>query len=257
MKVLSVARYTFIGNLRNRIFLVLILFGFLLIGSSLLLGLLSQEQEIRMLLDVGLAAIEKLSLLCAIFLIVNLILEEIESKSLYLVLTRSLTRSEYLLGRFLGAMASVFTCAILMVLAHLSLLYFKGWRWDPDGTIYCLSVFMSLEKVFLISSVALFFSLFSSSAVVALVFSFFVWVLGHFAMELRFLSQNVQQDAAKLFFKFFYFLIPHFQYLNARDLWIAASDRLPAFVVQGTAYTILYSALSLGLATLIFQRKEF
>lgn len=257
MKIFSIARYTFISNFRNRIFLVLILFGMLLIASSTLLGLLSQEQEIRMLLDLGLVSIEKLSLVTAVFLMVTLLLEEMESKTVYLVLTRAVSKVEYILGRFLGTMFSTFSCVLLMVFAHVILLYFKGWDFRKEGVLYLLSVVMSFEKVFLISALALFFSLFSSSALTALAFTFFFWILGHFAMELKFLAGSVQNDLAKTVFKFFYFLIPHFQYLNARDLWFHVSGRLTYFVVFGSLYTLLYSALSLVLAVLVFQKKEF
>ena len=92
-KAFSIAAYTLIGNARNRIFLVLVLFGILLIASSILLAILGQEQGVRMLVDLGLSAIEFLSFLTAVFLVSNLILEEMESRTIYLVLTRSVSRS--------------------------------------------------------------------------------------------------------------------------------------------------------------------
>lgn len=257
-KVLSIAKYTFIGNFRNRIFWVLILFGLLLLASSVLFGLLSQQQEIRMLVDLGLASIEILSFLTAVFLTVNLILEEMESRTVYLILTRSIGKMEYLLGKLLGVMTSILVCFLIMVVALLVLLYSKGWQFQKDdGFFVLLSLWMSFEKVFLISSLALFFSLFSSSAVVALAFTFFLWILGHFAVELKFLSYEIKSQTIKWLFKGIYFLIPHFQYLNARDLWITVSDRLPSFILQGSLYTFSYSALVFLLATLTFRRKEF
>lgn len=256
-KIAAIAQYTFIGNLRNRVFLVLVLFGLLLLGSSVLLGLLSQEQELRMLTDMGLAAIEVLALFMAVFLMVNLLLEEIESKTIYLILTRSIGRAEYLLGRFLGTLASVLSCVVLMTLAHVVLLWAKGWKFGVEGELYFLSVFMSFEKIFLISAIALFFSLFSSSAIASVVFTFFFWVLGHFAMELKFLASQIQGEWTKGLFKGLYYLIPHFQFLNARDLWVSVGDRLPSFVFQGTAYTVLYSAAAFALAMAALKKKEF
>ncbi|OGR53654.1 MAG: hypothetical protein A3I11_08940 [Elusimicrobia bacterium RIFCSPLOWO2_02_FULL_39_32] len=257
MKFLSIAKYTFISNFRNKIFLVLLIFGFLLLASSILLGLLSQEQEVRMLVDLGLTCIEKLSLLTAVFLMVTLVLEEMDSRTIYLVLTRSISKKGYLFGRFLGTMSSVLACVLLMAAAHLFLILFKGWNLKEEGLLYFLSLFMSFEKVILISSLALFFSLFSSSALVSIAFTFFFWILGHFAMELKFLATSVSSEFSKLIFKGFYFLIPHFQYLNARDLWLTVLDRLPIFIVYGTLYTALYSSFALTLAILVFRKKEF
>ena len=256
-KIFSIAKYTFVSNFRNRIFWVLILFGLLLLASSVLFGLLGQEQEIRMLVDLGLAAIEILSFLVAVFLMVNLILEEMESKTIYLVLTRAISKIEYLLGKFLGALTSLSVCLIIMTLAHFLLLYLKGWKFQEEGLLYLLTIFMSFEKLLLISALALFFSLFSSSGLTAMVFSFFFWTLGHFAMELKFLSNEIQNQFSKWLIKGIYFLIPHFQYLNARDLWIAVSDRLSSFVIEGSLYTLFYSSFLLALSFAIFRKKEF
>lgn len=256
-KIISIGRYTLIANFRNRLFLVVILFGLMLLASSVLLSVLGQEQEIRMLLDIGLASIELLSLLMAVFLMVNLILEDMESRSIYLILTRSISRVEYLLGRFLGTIASVALCAGIMALGHLAILLFKGWSPAGQGSIYFLALFMSMEKIFLISALALLFSLFSSSGAVAWIFTFFFWVLGHFALELKFLSQELTGTFLKLLFKGIYFLIPHFQYLNARDLWLAVTDRMTNFVLFGSLYTLAYSALTFTLATILFRKKEF
>lgn len=253
----AIARYSFVGSFRNRIVLVLLLFGLIVLGSSTLFGLLSQEQELRMLEDLGLAAIELLAVLVAVFLMVNLLLEEMESRTVYLILTRSVSRLEYLLGRFSGTVLSVLASMAIMTSALLVLLLAKGWSWHEDGALFLVSVLMSFEKVVLISALALFLSLASSSAVVSLVFTFFLWTLGHFAVELRFLDQQLHGSAVRALFEAAYWLIPHFQYMNARDLWIVAAGRLPAFLAQGTLYCVVYSALALSLALLVFRKKEF
>jgi ABC-type transport system involved in multi-copper enzyme maturation permease subunit len=255
--IFLIARYTFTENLRNRLFWILVLFGGLMIGSSILLSVLGQDQEIRMLLDMGLASTEFLLLLASVFLMVRLVLEEMESKTIYLILTRSVRKSEYLLGRFSGAIASLFVCFAVMTLLHLAVLFIKGWKPGTDGFLYMVSSLMIFEKIILISAAALFFALFSSSGVVASVFSLFLWILGHFSMEIKFLGGEITNGGAKMLAKFIYFLVPHFQYMNARDLWVTAQDRLLNFFMQGTLYTLLYSTLCLLLALIFFKKKEF
>ncbi len=255
--ILSLARYTFLSSVRNRIFLVLILFGAILLSASVLLSILGQEQEIRILTDLGLASIEVLALFTAIFLMVNLVLEQIDQRTIYLVLTRAISRLEYLLGSYLGTLAAIFACVAIMTAFHAGILLMKGWKIQQDGLLYFVSVFTSFEKIILISALGLFFSLFSTSAVAALVFTFFFWILGHFAIELKFLAGRIESRALKGFFKFIYTLIPHFQYLNARDLWISYREHFTQLTVEGTLYTALYSAAALCLAYLAFRKKEF
>ncbi len=256
-KVMSVARFTLISNFRNRIFWILVLFGVMILGSSVLFGMLGQEQEQRMLMDLGLASIEFLSFLAAVFLMVNLILEEVESKSIYLVLTRAISRHEYLAGKFIGALSSVALCYISMSIVHLAVLLAKGWRFSPDGNLYLISLILSFEKIILISSISLFLSLFASSGVTAMVFTFFIWITGHFVMEMRFLISRIDDTATRWVFKAVYYMIPHFQFLNARDLWSLVSGKWLSFVLEGTGYALLYSAIVFAGSILLFRRKEF
>ncbi len=256
-RIFSLSRYTFIGNLRSKIFLVLILFGVVLLSGSFLLSILGQEQEIRILTDLGLSSVEVLSLFTAIFLIVNLVLEQIEQKTIYLLLTRSLTRSEYILGSYLGTVSAVFAGVCAMTVLNIAVLLFKGWDFRQEGLIYFAQVFMSFEKIILISAIGLFFSLFSSSGVVALIFTFFIWTSGHFVHELKFLAEKVTLPAVKLFFKAVYFVLPHFQYLNARDAAIIFQGHFKQFALEGFLYTLCYSSAALMLAYASFRKKEF
>ncbi len=256
-KIIDIGKYTVIANLRNRLFLVLILFGLLVLGSSALLSILGQEQQIRILMDLGLASIEVLTLFTVTFLMVQLILEEIESKTIYLILTRAVPKPIYLIGRLAGTLTSVYLAAIIMLAIHSTLLFIKGWKVADGMNLYYLSFFMSMEKIFLISALALFFSLFSSSGVVSWIFTFFFWVLGHFAMEFKYLIEQIKNPISATVFKAIYLIIPHFQYLNARDLWISVGDRLPSFIVQGSLYTLVYGFLAFSLALYLFKKKEF
>lgn len=255
--VVSLSRYTFKGNLRSRIFLVLLLFGAMLLAAAFLLSVLGQEQELRILSDLGLAAIEVLALFTAIFLIVNLILEQIEQRTIYLILTRSVTRFEYLIGSYMGTVLAIFVCVFVMTALNTVVLLFKGWDIGKEGLPYFASIAMSFEKIILISAVGLFFSLFSSSGVAALVFTFFIWTAGHFMEELRFLGEKIVSPAAKVVFKFIYLILPNFQYLNARDLQATFQGQWDRFLIQGTLYTLVYSSLALLLAYAAFRRKEF
>jgi len=83
---------------RNRSFLVALFFAGILIYASFLLGTLAVDQETRALLDFGLSFIELMGLGLAVFGAATGILREMETKTIYLVLTRPIPRWVYLLG---------------------------------------------------------------------------------------------------------------------------------------------------------------
>jgi len=245
-KILSIARYTLIEN-------ILILFGVIIIGASLLLAALSGEQQQRLLLDLGFSAIEFFALLTIVFGSVTLILEELESKTIYLILTRPLSRGAYLIGRFAGLLAAVYCGMLIMSGMHLGILFLKGWAFTAR---YPLALLLSAEKITLIGSVALFFSLFSSSAISSISFTLFFWIIGHFSEELHFLSAKLTYIVPQMLAKAAYYLAPNLQYFNLRDFWdvphIAGS-----WIGAASLYGILYSSFCVALAILFFRKREF
>ncbi|MBD3271567.1 MAG: ABC transporter permease subunit, partial [Elusimicrobia bacterium] len=206
----------------------------------------------RLLFDLGIGSIEFFGLILAVFIAVTLILEEIESRSVYLILSRPLSRSEYLFGRFGGLIATIAISVIGMGLIHISLLLFKGWEFQFK---YLFLLVLTIEKIALISSLALFFSLFSTSPASSIVFTLFFWVLGHFSMEMKFLSDRLV-TGFMIIIKTAYYLIPNLQYFNLRDQWALPSFSLDV-IGWATLYATVYILATLALSVILLKRKEF
>ena len=252
-KIVSIAYYTYLENIRNKIFYVIILFGIVLIGTAFLLSALGGEQSRRVLLDVGLGAIEFLALITAGFSAVTLALEEMDSKTIYLILTRPVPRSVYLAGRYLGLLSAVYSGMVLMAVLHVSILFLQGWVFEPR---YILALIFSAEKITVVGAVALFFSLFSTSAVSSISFTVFFWVLGHFSEEIRFLGEKAHGVVPKLTALSVYYILPNMQYFNIRDFWDLPSIS-PAWIASAALYGLSYSAVCLALSLWLFRRREF
>jgi ABC-type transport system involved in multi-copper enzyme maturation permease subunit len=225
----------------------------IVVGASLLLSALAGEQQTRILLDLGLSAIEFFALLTAGFAAVTLILEEMDSKTIYLVLTRPVARSTYLVGRYLGLLLAIYAGMLVMSCLHLGILFLKGWAFTPR---YFLALFLSAEKITIIGSVALFFSLFSSSAVSSISFTVFFWLLGHFSEEISFLGSKLAGFLPQLLVKTVYYVIPNMQLFNLRDFWDVPGIA-GGWVLASIVYGLFYSAFFLGLSLWQFKRREF
>jgi ABC-type transport system involved in multi-copper enzyme maturation permease subunit len=251
-KIWGIARYTFIEILRNRIWYVLVLFSGILILSALLLGDMAGELRKRVITDVGLATIEMIALLSTVFAAVTLVLEEMESRTLYLILTRPVARLSFILGRFAGLVAIMSCAYVLMALAHTALLTLIH---APVDQHYFLSLFYSWQKIVVITAVGLMFSLFSTSTAAAATFTFFFWVMGHLSTEILFLAKRTSKPLVIILCNMFYYVFPNFQTMNIRDV-------LPEFYSSGwlwsaAGYGFLYTATCLLLSALLFRKKEF
>ena len=262
--VLAIARTTVIEQIRNRLYLVILFFGGAILLASLLLGALAPGHRVRVIFDLGLLAIELFGLATAVFGAVSLVLQETESKTIYLILTRPVSRTTYILGRYLGLIVAVFFTMAAMSVLHLIAMvyqyeYFKefvyGWSFS---SVYPLLLGMAAAKMFITASIALFFSLFASSQVSALVFTASFWIAGHFGSELRFLIKHaVAEGPVQKTVLAIASVLPNFQYFNFRDTYAVPHfpgfDHIAVAMVYGGAYTAFFLALSAAW----FARKEF
>ncbi len=251
--IFSIARYTLTQQLRNRLYLVVILFGVLMVGASVLFGAVAADQEVRVILDLGFATTEFFGLAMALFGAVTLVLEEMESKTIYLILTRPQPRSTYILGRFIGLVLAVWTGMAMMEVLHFALLFLKGWSAQPLA--FAALPAMGL-KVMIMTALALLCSLTFTSAPTATVFSLFFWVLGHFGEEIRFLAKKSGQPLALALVKGLLWVLPNLTLLNFRD-----HIEIPGFplstIFSAALYAVLYTGAALALSIGLFSRKEF
>ena len=237
---------------RSRAYQVALLFAGLMISFSVLFGMLAVDQELRALLDFGLAFIELLALATAIFAAATGILREMETKSIYLILARPVSRLEYLLGRYLGLLLSMLAAVAAMAVVHVSLLAARGWAWRAD---YLLALFGIALKVAVAAAVATFFALFSTSALSALVITAIVWALGHFVAEMTFLARGGGWLAAPL--AVVTRLLPDLQLLDFRDrLGVPSPPAAGEPVLFAAAYAAVYCAACLALAYALIRRKD-
>lgn len=252
-KIIAISIYTVIENIRNRIYYIFIFFALVFLAVTMLLSVLGGEEFVRIIYDFGISIIEFFSLFIAVFSGVVLLLTEMESKTVYLILARPIPKSYYLLGRYLGLLISIYMGMLVMAIFHIAILLLYGWNFS---VFYLLTLFYSSIKIMLITSIAIFFSLFSTSSVSAVVFTFFMWILGHFTREILFLINKMPSLLIKLPAKVLYYIIPNLQYLNIKE-FSEISLITPEVILSGFFYGVGYSFLCILLSIMIFENREF
>ena len=244
-----VAANTLRESARSRFFALCLVFGGVVLYVSLLLGLLAADQEARVLLDFGLSLIELLGLAAAVYGCATTILRELETKTIYLILTRPVGRPAYLLGRFAGLMGATAGAMLVMALLHVVMLLIKGWH--PE-TAYAAALAGSFLKILAASALTLFLALYSSSILTALVIALILWTLGHFLPEIRFMISWGAKGPMMAPLKALSYVVPDLQLLNVRDRLDS-----PARLAAALAYAAAYCGVWLSAACALFARKEF
>ena len=121
--VLRIAANVFKESVRDKVLYSIVLFAVIIIAASLLLGQLTAGQEVKIIKDLGLAAISLFGHFIAIFIGIGLVSKEVERRSIYALLAKPMSRAEFVLGKFLGlrldpdaSTSSVMTVALVVVL---------------------------------------------------------------------------------------------------------------------------------------------
>lgn len=252
--ILTLATHLFREQLRNRTYLLLLLFGGALLYTSILVGILAVDQELRVLLDLGLGMIELTVLAAVVYAAATSILQEMESKTIYLILTRPLSKWQYLLGRFAGLILTAVFSIVCMGILHLLLLFFKGWTWQ---WVYPVLLFYLCLKVLLVAALATLLALISTSVISAVCMTGFLWILGHFLPEVSFLIRESRSAAAWLLKPTLY-LVPNLQLFNLRDRLEAPLTFLePSTYLVPLGYSLTYAGITLLFTLYLFHRREF
>ena len=125
-RVGEVAWNTFREAVRDRVLYNLVFFALLMIAAAILVGQISVGIEEIVIVTLGLSAISVIGLLIAVFIGVGMVSKEIDKRTLYALLAKTVRRCEFLVGKFGGLVLtlSVNTAAMAAGL-FLALLYVK------------------------------------------------------------------------------------------------------------------------------------
>jgi ABC-type transport system involved in multi-copper enzyme maturation permease subunit len=253
-KVFVIAKNTFREAVRDRILYNLVLFFFLMTASAILLGDLTAGNEARTIVNFGLGIMLLFGVFIAIFVGVGLLWKEIDRKTIYAFLAKPVTRAEFVIGRYLGLCLVLLVNTLVMGTGiSLALIYVQAF-WL--AFVVWGAVILIYLQLALMISVAIMFSSFSTPTLSAL-FSFSIFLIGHFSSSLRDIAESIGSKSAKIFFNVLYYVLPnlaHFSFITN-----AAHGQLPTpmFLLSSFFYAVLYIFILVTIATLIFNRRDF
>jgi ABC-type transport system involved in multi-copper enzyme maturation permease subunit len=255
-RIYAIARNAFREAVRDRVLYNLVFFVLLLIVGAIFLGELSDAQESKIIIDLGLSAMLLFGAFISIFVGVGLVYKEIERRTIYAIFAKPVGRGEFLVGKYLGLCLTLLVNVAVMGLGlSLALLYVRRGFEAPSLNIWPAILLIYVELMIL-TAVAILFSSFSSPALSALL-TFFVFIIGHFSADLKTFASSMGTASAKYLFSALFYVLPNLS--NYSYITPAAHGQAPspAMVFASLTYAILYISVLLAAATLIFNRRNF
>ena len=126
---------------------------------------------------------------------------------------------------------------------------------DLAATIWGAVSLVYLELT-IITAIAILFSSFSSPALSAL-FTFAIFVIGHFSKSLHEFAETLASDVTKKVFETVYYVMPNFSHFSFITNSVYGETPPTAMLGFAALYAVIYSTILVWAAVLIFKRRNF
>jgi len=250
----AIAFNTFREAVRDRVLYNLVFFVLLLVASAPLLGKISAGVQRVLLVNLSLSAISIFGVVISIFVGISLVSKEIEKRTLYPVLSRPVGRAEFIVGKYFGLAGTLAVNTIAMSAGFYVALFVMTRQLTRADANILIAIYFLLLEFFVVIGLALLFSSFSTPLMSA-IFALSMFVAGAFAADLREFAQMAHGSQRWLISSISY-VIPNLASFNvitrvSHDQFISA-----ALVGYNSLYAMLYSAITVSGAILIFSRRD-
>jgi ABC-type transport system involved in multi-copper enzyme maturation permease subunit len=261
-----IAGAVFKESVRDRVPYAMVVFAVLLIGASYLIGQLTAGQDMKTIKDLGLASLSIFGLFIAIFIGIGLVSKEVEKKSVFGLLSKPISRTQFILGKYVGLVMTLAVNLGVMTIAYYAVLYYMLMTATPNARAawpspamdprLMIAIGLIFAELMLVTALALFFSSYSSPLLATLL-TFGLWVAGHFNADLRNFETVVDSPAVAALARAAYYVLPN---LAPFDVKAEIVYGMPVST-RTVAYTLLYAAVYISLlltaAIAIFRRRDF
>ena len=252
MRIRAVMINTFREAIRHKVLFLLVAFAFLTIACAKLIQPLALGEHPKITRDLGLSAITLFGLLIAIFVGTRLVYEEMEKRTLYLILPKPVKRWEFLLGKYLGLLLVITISILLIFLTFYAYLFLEEKRLDLNLLIALPFIWMELS---LVTAIALLFSTFTTP-IASGIFTFLLFFAGHLSRDIKVIGEMTKAPLVKGIAQALYYILPNLSNFNVKGEVVHQVPIPISQMVYAMAYGLLYISLLLLLSILIFEKKD-
>ncbi len=282
-RIQAIAAATWTELVRLKVFYFLVIFALLVIGNSFFLARFSFEEEFQMLKDIALGAMSIFSSLLAILATATLLPKDVEDRTIYTILAKPVSRTEYLLGKLAGVFLLLALSVVLMGVVFAGVLLLRteaqlhaaanelaglppaelaaaldrirAAGYDPA---LLAGAAVILVKAWLLAALTMFISTFATSTIFTTITAFAVYFIGHLQATARdyWLAATDAGFFTKGLLALVSLIFPDLQAFNlVDDIVTGAAIPLALFLktlTLGAGYIVVYTAL----AAAVFHHKE-
>jgi ABC-type transport system involved in multi-copper enzyme maturation permease subunit len=251
-KINLIAYHTMKEILKSKILINVSFIGVLLVLASYVASEFTYGVPERVALDVGLGMLWFSSVGIAIFVGSSLISKEIESRTVYMIISRPVPRYVFILGKLLGLLFVLMINIALLSLVTIGIAVFLGGKID---NLVLWALLYNSTEVLIVMLIVVLFSLITNTvisvlATIGLLFS------GHFIHETQLINFAKNSEVFSSVLKFYHYILPGFYKLNLKD-FVLYKQTLPlSYLSINLFYGLTYSCFLIFLILYVFNKKN-
>jgi ABC-type transport system involved in multi-copper enzyme maturation permease subunit len=270
MKSITIALATAKEAIRQPAFFVMAFFAAALLIVTIFVSYFTFGEDIKMYKDTGLTTISFFCMLLALLTASSTVADEIEGKTAITLLSKPITRRQFIVGKFLGIELGVLALYVLLGGLFAAGVWYKfGYdireaggviepakRWDQVMQMLP-GLALGFFEVTVLTAISVAIST-RLPMLANLVVCIMVFFLGHLTPVLVDVTEQTQVNALINFMaKFFAFVLPGLEFFNAGPS-ISTGAVIPWFgyVLPAFLYCVLYSGAALLLAFIFFEDRD-
>ena len=248
-KSFAIGKYIIKENLSNKILNGFIIFAVIILFGTLLLKEMTIFNGETVVKDTGIFLMEFFIFLVTVFSASTYLIRDHKEKSIYLVLTKPVSRTEYIIGNVLGNIGLVIIYIFIMsIILEISLLFIGSSLNSNDA----VSIFYIFGKLMILCALGVFFAVISDSYVTANIFTFSSYVIGHFAGDILALIDKSANPVLKGILSILKIILPRYNTLNYRDFLLDIKPDHRSLILYICSYTVLVTVIS----SIIFEKRK-
>ncbi len=252
MQTFAIAQVTFRELIREKLLWSALIFAFFLLAISYALAQISIYEPARIALDFGASAVGLAGSLMAVIIGGGLIAREIRDRTLYLVLTKSIGRWQFVVGKLLGLHGVLVFNAILMYAVLAFVLLVSGGRMHVN---YLYNMLLQFGEFFILASVGVFFSCISTP-ILASIFTAGVWLIGHAMDDVNLAVERISSPVVQTVFRYGAKVLPDLTTFNIKSQLSHDIPVPPGSVAWAVLYAALFCTFMVAAACAVFSRRD-
>jgi len=254
-KTLAIAHNTLREALRERLMYNLAIFALVLIMGSLTISQLTLGEQYRIIADVATSSTQVFGTFIAVFLGVALVARELDRRTGYALLARPVSRAGFVVGKYLGLLATLALNVLVMAVASAAMLLLYGGPSTFLSAGFPSAFWLILVQLSVCAGFAVLFAAVTTPTL-AVIFALSAVAAGHVFSEVRSFWLKSDQVGMKSIVRVLDVVLPNMGVLDLKEALTYRDPVQLSSLALRTGYGLLYAGALVALAAIVFRKKD-